>query len=107
MLHTLGLLRIHLQYNSHAILQEWLLGSNTGFNFSKQMGMCMHVMCITVKIAMFTVPSFFFACVSTWSYDVAIRDVSAGCLAGPDDLHDLSSCEAVVPCNGVGNLYSW
>ena len=40
------------------------------------------------------------------SYDIAICDVSAGCLTGPDDLHNLSTFEAIVPRNGIRNLYS-
>jgi hypothetical protein len=40
-------------------------------------------------------------------YNITICNISAGCLAGPDDLHNLSSSEAIVPCNRVRNLYSW
>lgn len=46
-------------------------------------------------------------CAVKLSYDIAVCDVSARCLAGPDDLHDLASFEAVVPRNGIGDLYSW
>ena len=96
--HTLSLLRILLR-NRHAILKNGFL-KQYQFSPSKRMGMC--VLCVTAKITLFLVPS-----VCVLSYNIAICDVSAGCLAGPDDLHHLPSFEAVVPRNGIRNLYSW
>lgn len=41
------------------------------------------------------------------SYNIAVCNVSASRLAGSDDLHDLTSSEAIVPSNRIRNLYSW
>jgi hypothetical protein len=68
-------------------------------------------MCVTSKFTISMVLFFsFFTCADfcdVVSYDVAVRDVSAGRLTGSDDLHHLTSSEAIVPCNGIRNLYSW
>jgi hypothetical protein len=52
-------------------------------------------------------PYFTFLLFSVSSYNIAVCDVSAGCLTGPDDLHHLSSSETIVPCNRICDLYSW
>jgi len=41
------------------------------------------------------------------SYNIAVCNVSASRLAGSDDLHNLTSSEAIVPSNRIRNLYSW
>jgi hypothetical protein len=61
--------------------------------------------CVLQILPYFTFLLFGFACAP--SYNIAVCDVSAGCLTGSDDLHHLSSSETIVPCNRICNLYSW
>ena len=97
-------MRIHGLFTS---LTQQLLIVNSGYYKAILMSPSTWGMCSFKKLPYLWSSSSVHLRSDVLSYNIAVCNVSASRLAGSDDLHDLTSSEAIVPSNRIRNLYSW